>query len=625
MQLLPKKGTKNPQNVAAIENKSENEISLGFFESLKLVKRLLLYGFNSFRLLFIGFFSILILEAVFPFIASWVNAKVFDAIIAAVSQKDTITDLKPLLLLIIVYLLAMFLNRISGSLSWVLEYNYTERFGLFFHKLVANFLSNLDFEYFENPKISNKIQRLQEQYKYRPVSFQRNFMYIFGAFVSLVLGLGILTKLNVLYAFILFIGVVPSAIINSISGKKQWRLYRDSTQSLKDSKRTLSHLVSDSSLKEVHVFGIKNYLSSRAFGISENYTLTELKMFNKYSLFRYVAVIFAVAMYGLVFFFLIKKTLVGAITVGSLTFYLSAANSFSSSITNILARYTNFVENGRYVKEIFDVLDLPKKVIPGKKVLEKTAHAPTLEFKNVSFKYPDTKTYVLKNLNLTINPSDHIAFVGHNGAGKTTLVKLLLRFYDVTAGEILVNGTNIKELDIDSYYQMIGVLFQDYNFYHFDAKTNIGVGDVSKLEYLDLIETAAKKSGADEFIKDYENKYDQILDKSFEAGLTPSEGQKQRISLARTFFKDAPILILDEPTSAIDPKAEYEIFDTLFKFAQKKTVLIISHRFSTVRNADRIIVFEKGKIIEDGSHQELMQIADGVYKHAFELQRKGYE
>lgn len=172
---------------------------------------------------------------------------------------------------------------------------------------------------------------------------------------------------------------------------------------------------------------------------------------------------------------------------------------------------------------------------------------------------------------------------------------------------------------------MIGALFQDYNFYHFDAKTNIGVGDVSRLGHIDLIEGAAKKSGADEFIRDYENKYDQILDKSFETGINPSEGQKQRISLARAFFKNAPILILDEPTSAIDPKAEYEIFDTLFKFAQKKTVLIISHRFSTVRNADRIIVFEKGKIIEDGSHEELMQISNGVYKHAFELQKKGYE
>ena len=282
-------------------------------------------------------------------------------------------------------------------------------------------------------------------------------------------------------------------------------------------------------------------------------------------------------------------------------------------------------EFGLYIVDIFDFFDLENDIKNGTICLKDTNSPPEIKFENISFKYPNTDKFIFKNFSLDIQPSEHIAIVGENGAGKTTLIKLLMRFYDLDKGRILMNGIDLKELDIDTWYKMVGTLFQDYNFYHFDAKTNIGIGNISNIKEMEKIVEAAKASGAHEFIDKYDKKYKTPLSKQFKGGINPSKGQKQKVALARAFFKDAPMLVLDEPTSSIDPKAEFEIFEKLFDFAKDKSVVIISHRFSTVRNASRIVVLHNGKIIEQGAHEKLVKIKNGEYKKAFELQKKGYE
>lgn len=214
--------------------------------------------------------------------------------------------------------------------------------------------------------------------------------------------------------------------------------------------------------------------------------------------------------------------------------------------------------------------------------------------------------------------------VGVNGAGKTTLIKLICRFYDVTEGEILVDGINIKDLTFESLYTKIGVLFQDFIKYsQFNVKTNIELGDLSSIGNENKVNDAVFKADAQSFIDEYSNKLEQILDKSIEGGINPSGGQWQRIALARAFFRDAPILILDEPTSAIDAKAEFDIFERLYEFSMGKTVIIVSHRFSTVRKANKIYVIDQGEIIEEGSHSELLAL-NGKYAEAFRTQARGY-
>lgn len=251
--------------------------------------------------------------------------------------------------------------------------------------------------------------------------------------------------------------------------------------------------------------------------------------------------------------------------------------------------------------------------------------APVIEFKNVWFKYPSTKNFVLKKINFKIDTNEEIALVGTNGAGKTTLIKLLLRFYDPTKGKILINGKDIKEYDLNSYYKLIGVLLQEYSFYNeLDVKSNICIGKPNKAGNTKKIIKAAKNAKAHEFIMELDNKYKQILAKQFTGGTKISKGQKQKIALGRMFYRNAPILILDEPTSSIDAMAEQKIFDKIYDFTDDKTVIIISHRFSTVRKAQRIYVLENGEITEEGSHSELLKL-DGAYAESFKTQAKGYK
>ena len=247
---------------------------------------------------------------------------------------------------------------------------------------------------------------------------------------------------------------------------------------------------------------------------------------------------------------------------------------------------------------------------------------PKIEFKNVSFNYQGGAK-VLDDVSFVIEPGESVALVGHNGAGKTTIVKLLCRFYDVTGGEILINGIGIKKLDLTSYYKFLGTLFQEFVQYHFTVRENIFLGAPGKNDEAAMHE-AARKSGADEFIDRLPKKYDQMLGKEFEGGEELSGGQWQKLAIARAFYEEPPVLILDEPTSAIDAEAEYEIFSNLEKQYKNKTLVLVSHRFSTVRNAQKIVVLEHGKIIETGTHAELMN-RQGEYAKLFTIQAKGYQ
>ena len=245
-------------------------------------------------------------------------------------------------------------------------------------------------------------------------------------------------------------------------------------------------------------------------------------------------------------------------------------------------------------------------------------------FERVSFSYPEQKELVLKAVSFTINPAEKLAFVGRNGAGKTTIVKLLLRFYEPTEGRILLDGIDINTFDKKMYQQLFGVIFQDFLKYEFLLRENIAIGDVTKIDDLAAIQVAAQRSLADEVVTAFESGYEQQLGKRFSNGKDLSGGQWQKIALARAYMRDAKVMILDEPTSALDAKAEYETFQRFMALTDQKMSVIISHRFSTVRMADRIIVLSDGNIQESGTHADLMELA-GIYAELFNLQAAGYQ
>jgi ATP-binding cassette subfamily B protein len=315
--------------------------------------------------------------------------------------------------------------------------------------------------------------------------------------------------------------------------------------------------------------------------------------------------------------------------------YAQAAQQVGSSFQGILSGISNTYENNLFVNTLFEFLEYqpnimsPENAQPvvspnGNGTGPKAVAGLSVEFRNVTFTYPGKSEPALKNVSFKIDAGEAVALVGRNGAGKTTLVKLMSRLYDPNEGEILVGGRNIKEYELEDLRKQVGVIFQDYVTYFMSARENIGVGKLDEIENQSLISAAARKSGADSVIEKLPKQYETMLGRWFDQGVQLSGGEWQKIALARAFIRDARILILDEPTSSLDAQAEYEVFAHFRELTQGKTAVFISHRFSTVRLADRIFVIENGVLIEEGSHQELMAL-DGRYAELFNLQAEAYK
>jgi ATP-binding cassette subfamily B protein len=321
----------------------------------------------------------------------------------------------------------------------------------------------------------------------------------------------------------------------------------------------------------------------------------------------------------------ILQAIGGHITLGDLTMYSGVLMQAQSTAGALMSSLADLYEQNLFLSNLFTFLKLQPRIPPG----GRGEPAPEilrsgLEMRNVTFQYPGISEPVLHNINLTVAPGEKIALVGENGAGKTTLIKLLARLYDPTEGIILLDGADLREVDIASLHARIGVIFQDFVQYPLTGRENIGFGQIEALEDDARIQAAAQKSGAHNVLNSLPKGYDTVLGRWFdEEGPDLSVGQWQKIALARAYMRDAPILILDEPTASLDAKSEFEVFKHFKELAADRTVILISHRFSTVRMADRIIVLNNGHIAEQGTHEELLA-AGGVYATLFNLQAEGY-
>lgn len=602
----------------------------------KAIKRVLSFVYSILPAHTLTYFSTTVVLALLPFVGVWLNSKIIDVLVELVNNEaGEIADAQRTFIILLgagiaVSALSNLLEHLNGNSEIRIWYGLEKDFTL---KITRKF-AYLDTEHYEDPEMRDLLNKVSQNNN-RAQRFINQIAYSIRDTVSIISATAILIAFSPLIIGILLVTAIPTLIANVIYGRRMWGIWGTKGEEGRDFYWTRHYLTDERSLMELRIFKTRDYLLERMNNLHTQFQQAQLNVEKKKRITLFLFSIIRLLGRATATILIALATIAGKITVGQFNFYFSAASRLQNGFTNIIRRLASIYEEGLYVVDIFDFLDLEEKIIPGTVCLDKGSKPPLIEFKNVTFNYPqgskngeikskDTEP-ALKNINLTINPGEHIAIVGKNGAGKTTLIKLLLRFYDIKEGDIIINGVELKDIDLSSWYEKIAVLFQDFNFYHFTARENIAVGDPKKIENLSEIIEAAKNADAHGFIEKYEKGYNQILEKSFKGGVNPSSGQKQKIALARTFFKDPPILILDEPTSSIDPTAEYEIFEKLFDFAKNKTVIIISHRFSTVRNASRIIVLDEGEIVEQGSHKELMEITDGKYKLAFELQKKGYE
>jgi len=589
----------------------------------RLAWRSFKYYFRNEPLWFTTVVLLLCLSALTPIVLTRIQANIFDEIIQIVTNKGVLTQS---LILSIIFLTVMF--AVEGIISLFLnisEWYIDVRLKTIIDVDFLEKISSLDISCFDNSETNNLIRKVKTQSIFTFYKFHRTLLYLLREVIGVVLNLSVVVTLSLPLVAIAIVMAIPSAVVKVVFSRKKYSLWESLREEYRDMGWTKMYVTDENTIKEARIYKIIPYLINRFRNKRELALNARTRVYNKEYFFSGVSGVLHNIGLGIITLILVLYTLAKRISIGSLTFYRSAAERLQNSVSGIFRRLTVLYEDSLYVQEYFDFMDLKNEITSGSVVLSPKALPPTIEFHNVSFKYPNTRKYVFKNFNLILEAGEHLALVGENGAGKTTLVKLLARFYDVTKGKILVNGHNIKELDLDSWYSALGTLFQDYTLYHYDAKTNIGIGNIARTKDMKGIVKASKMAESHDFIKDYSKGYDQLMNKYFKGGIDPSTGQKQRIALARAFFEDSPVLILDEPTSAIDPKAEFEIFERLFKFAEGKTVIIVSHRFSTIRNSSRIVVMDKGTIVESGSHKELMKVKDGKYRIAFNLQKKGFE
>jgi ATP-binding cassette subfamily B protein len=321
--------------------------------------------------------------------------------------------------------------------------------------------------------------------------------------------------------------------------------------------------------------------------------------------------------------FLYYQAIISTITLGTAQITSNAISSLISNVTHLIRQASDVYQNYLFIADYEKFMALPEDDQSGSEIFP-VVLSEGIEFRDVWFKYNSSPNWILKGASFKLGPTDNLAIVGENGAGKSTIIKLLCRFYEPQKGEIFVNGINIKNYNLKDYLHHLSALFQDFAQYPFSANDNIHFGDITQKPSSKNIKKAAKLTGMDDFINSLPDGYKNPLDKEYEKGIEPSKGQWQRIALARVLFRPAPIIILDEPTSNVDPESEEQIFADVLRVAKDKIVFLVSHRFSTVRKADKILVLEKGVVVEYGSHDALMKL-NGRYKELFLLQAQSYQ
>lgn len=516
---------------------------------------------------------------------------------------------------------------LDGIIYWGINQSYLDY--VFRYKLQNEItwqfqqkVSKLDIAHFEDPKVQDLITKTRDTMQWQLPDYLRIYSYIINDIIAFVAAFIILLPYGWWIPVTVSIITTPRLYLQAKYGGIKWSIWGSGAPQAKKLWYLNYLLQEPMTVRETRISQASEQLLKKFKEIQQYLFNLSKGVLDKYlRVLTIPPVIEAVVIFLIAYKFL-SPVIAGVFSIGSFTLLISMLEQLGSRSANSSAHFAQIYENNLYVNHYFEFLALPSIVKAAKNpIVFEEIKPPKIEFKNVSFNYPNSPK-VLDNVSFTIKPGESVALVGHNGAGKTTIVKLLCRFYDVTDGEILINNTNIKDLDLTHWYKFLGTLFQEFVRYHFTVRENIFMGAPDKKDENAMMD-AAVKAGAAEFIERLPQKYDQILGKEFEDGEELSGGQWQKLAIARAFYEEPPVLILDEPTSAIDAEAEYEIFNNLEKQYKNKTLILISHRFSTVRNANKIIVIDQGKIIETGTHEELIQ-TDGQYSKLFTFQAKGY-
>ncbi|WP_335966012.1 ABC transporter ATP-binding protein [Galbibacter sp. PAP.153] len=611
-----------PRKLASIKDQKKEKTSVkDSFAAFKYIPRFSSEIWKTHKTMYLINTLARLINAFAPIALLWVGKLIIDEIITQInaSGKDFSLLWKYVALELSLALISDLISRLITLTDSLLGDLYANKSSVSIIKKT----NEIGIDQLEDPDFYDKLERARTQTTSR-VNLMSNILSQVQSVISMVSLIAGLIYFEPVLILILILSIIPSFINEIKFSSQSYSLARSWTSE----RRELDYLrfvgANDKTAKEIKLFGLTNYIADRFKALSDEYYQLNKKLAIKRSTYGAVFNLLGVLSYYAAYILIIYRVLTGVITIGELTFLSGSFNRLRNNLQGFFSRFTNIAQSALYLKDYFDFIDLDVEKDHSKEVPIPSEITEGFFIDNVAFSYPGSNERVLSGVSFTLKSGEKMAFVGQNGAGKTTLIKLILRFYEPTSGTIYLDGTDIRKFNKDEYQKMFGVIFQDFFRYEFTVQENIAVGKIDEIENMGRIENAAELSLASEVVKELDKGYKQQLGKRFNKGQELSGGQWQKIALARAYMKDAAILILDEPTSALDAKAEFEVFERFMGLTKGKTSIIISHRFSTVRMADRILVLKDGKILEIGTHETLMKNKN-LYAELFSLQAAGYQ
>ena len=483
--------------------------------------------------------------------------------------------------------------------------------------------ARLDLECFEDSDFYDKLERARRQASSRILLMSQVLTQLQDSITVFFLAAALIT-FNAWLLLLLAITLIPAFLGETHFNSQSYSLMYGWTQE----RRELDYLrfagASDETAKEVKIFGLSDFFGSRYKKLAGEYYRANRDLSARRAAWGGLLSMVGSLGYYTAYAVIIYRTVYGELSLGDLTFLSGSFLRLRSLMEAILIRFSSIADSALYLRDLFDFLEMEPRIIS----IDNSLPFPVtirkgFTFENVGFRYPQMKQWVLRDVSFTLHPGEKLALVGENGAGKTTLVKLLTRLYDPVEGRIMLDGHDLRKYNLDGLRDAVGVIFQDYVKYHLTATENIAVGLIDERNNETRIKEAARQSLADKVIENLPNGYQQMIGRWFKQGTNLSGGEWQKIAIARAYMRDAQLLILDEPTASLDARAENEVFRRFVELTFDKCAVLISHRFSTVRMADRIVVLHEGKLLEHGTHDELLAVG-GRYRELFQMQAAGY-
>ena len=567
---------------------------------------------------------LLVIQGTLPLAYLFLTKLIIDTITASLSATDKNPTVEKLIWFLAIGAVVSLVSIISDNVAEVVSTAQAQKITDYTQDLIHAKAIEVDLECYENPQYHDKLERAQEEAPDRPTQILHDLVEVIENGISLIAMMGLLLTFHWGMAGILFVAAIPGLLVRIKYSGIMYRWYRQWTAIERRTDYFSWLLTGDTFAKEIRLFNLGALFRERFRRLRKQIYSQTLKVNLRESIASVVAQILAGIFMLTAYSLIIYQTVQGAIKLGDLVLYHQAFQRGQNALGGLLSGLSDLYEDHLFLANLYEFLNLQPKIINPSHPLPVPQPMKTgITFHDVSFQYPDTQRQALHNINLTIRPGETIALVGENGSGKTTLVKLLCRLYEPTEGKITIDNLNLRDFKVSQLRRYISVIFQDYVKYYLSAKENIWLGNIDKSMDSDSIISAARRSGADGVINSLPQGYDTILGKWFEDGEELSIGQWQKIALARAFLRDSQVVILDEPTSAMDAQAEYEVFQRFRQLIENQAAILITHRLSTVKMADYIYVMADGSIVERGTHGELMELG-GVYARLFNLQARNY-